>query len=115
MNEDEQKAYGKLMKNYEPRFMTHIGHTPVTFDYELLAPTRYDNPDQLKATPTGYNDEYKIRLPKQPEMEVLSQLCESKAHQNLIKHPVIKSWVWLKWNRVHKYYHKELRLDFLLM
>ena len=115
MSVDEKKAYEKLMKNYEPRFMTHIGHTPVTFDYELLAPTRYDNSGPLNTTPTGSTDEYKIRLPKQPEMEVLSQLCKSKAHQNLIKHPVIKSWVWLKWNRVHKYYHKELRLDFLLM
>ena len=119
LTKEEQEAYKKLMEDYEPRFMTHIGHSPVKFDYEILAPTRYSNPDPMnsnseteKRRSTEIRD---IRPPKQPEMEVLSQLCESKAHHNIIKHPVVKSWVWLKWNRVRKYYHKELRMDLLLM
>ena len=94
--------------------MTNIGHSPVKFDYELLAPTRY-NPDQANRKQPGSIDPYQVRLPKQPEMEVLSQICGSRAHQSLIKHPVIKSWVWLKWNRVRRYYHKELRVELLLM
>lgn len=102
LEKEEQDAYTELMENYEPRFMTYIGHAPVKFDYEILAPTRYKP------------DESTHRI-KQPEMEVLSQLCESKAHKKIIKHPVVKSWVWLKWNRVRRYYHKELRLDLLLM
>ena len=112
---ERKKVWKNLVENYEPRFMTYIGHSPVTFDYELLAPKRYDNPDQLNAISNGSTASNNIRFPIQPEMEVLSQLCESKSHQNLIKHPVVKSWVWLKWSRVCKYYHKNLRLDFLLM
>ena len=108
MEHDEQIALKKLMDNYDPRFMTHIGHSPVKFDYEILAPTRYNNPEKLNLIKSNETTQsVNIRLPKQPEMEVLSQWCESKAHQRIIKHPVVKSWVWLKWNRVRRYYHKE--------
>ena len=111
LEDAEKVAYKKLLDNYSPRFMTNIGHAPITFDYEFLTPTRYNRNDANKSVGCGNLRE----KAKQPEMEVLSQLCESKSHKNIIKHPVIKSWIWLKWLRVRRYYQNELRRDLLLM
>ena len=45
--EIESKAYQKLCKNYDPRFMTAISDSQVTFDFELLSPTRIAKPDNI--------------------------------------------------------------------
>ena len=35
-----------------------------------------------------------------PETESLWYLSQSKAHRHLLKHPVITSFLWLKWMRI---------------
>jgi hypothetical protein len=51
----------------------------------------------------------------QPEMSVLSVISKSEVHQDVIKHPVIKSFVWMKWLRIQRFYHRDLRADVLLL
>lgn len=35
-----------------------------------------------------------------PETETLWYLSQSKIHRHLLKHPVITSFLWLKWTRI---------------
>ena len=43
-----------------------------------------------------------------PETEVLWHMSQSKKHRHLLKHPVITSFLWLKWNRISSSYSKNL-------
>ena len=112
--EIESKAYQKLCQEYDPRFMASISDSPVTFDFELLSPTRIAKPDnifkkgykKLCCIKTDKNHEISTR---QPEMSVLEQISKSRDHQNVLVHPVVKAFVWLKWKRAQYHYHGILR------
>ena len=107
-NVEMERIYQTLLDEYEPRFMTNIGNSPVIFDYEILAPTPYIDPDQ--------NDlEGGLTSKAQPEMSVLSEISRSKKHRDVIKHPVIESFIWMKWCRIQRYYHRNLRAELLLL
>ena len=98
----DKELYENLFDEYEPRFMTNIGEEPVTFDFELLAPQPSSRRNiRMKTT--------------HREMSVLSEICISKKHRDIVKHPVVKTYIWMKWNRVSRFYHRKLRMDFLLM
>ena len=103
----DEHVFQKLLDDYEPRFMTNIQQSPITFDYEILAPNNsstFNHPSKKKKLSTAG-----------PEMSVLSDIGESKPHRDLVMHPVVKSFIWMKWNRVRRYYHRQLRIDILLM
>ena len=106
-DDDDEEVYNEILMNYEPRHMTNIGKANVTFDYEILAPTRYC---QTNNSNIQHNDE-KV---KQPEMSVLAKLAKSKSHKSVLRHPVIESFIWFKWNRAHVYYNREMRTDILM-
>ena len=110
MNEKDEKEriYQTLLDEYEPRFMTNIGNSPVIFDYEMLAPTPYIDPDQNDSDGC-------LTSMAQPEMSVLSEISRSSKHRDVIKHPVIKSFIWMKWCRIRRYYHRDLRSELLLL
>jgi hypothetical protein len=57
------------------------------------------------------DDEEDIRLPL-PETEVLWHMSQSKKHKHLLKHPVITTFLWLKWNRISSAYAKNLLFYF---
>ena len=111
-DEDEEwRKYGdmkQLLNEYEPRFMTDITKSSVTFDYGMLAPTPY-------ISPVEYGRKGGLKSMAQPEMSVLSEISKSKKHQDVIKHPVVKSYVWMKWLRIQRFYHRDLRADVLLL
>ena len=44
-----------------------------------------------------------------PETESLWHLSQSKAHRHLLKHPVVQSFLWLKWQRIRGYFNRNLR------
>lgn len=48
-----------------------------------------------------------------PETEPLWHLSQSKDHSKLLKHPVISSFLWLKWIRIRRYYNRNLRFSAL--
>eukprot|EP00095_Tigriopus_kingsejongensis_P000143 maker-scaffold188_size271682-snap-gene-1.26 protein:Tk00143 transcript:maker-scaffold188_size271682-snap-gene-1.26-mRNA-1 annotation:"transient receptor potential cation channel protein painless" len=88
------------------------GHDPnthedfsVTFHYDFLAPPIPE--EQLEE----WDDEQQSRLEKEalPETDTIWYLSQSKAHRHLIKHPVITSFLWLKWQRIRRFFNRNMR------
>ena len=44
-----------------------------------------------------------------PETEPLWYMSESREHRHLLKHPVITSFLWYKWQRIRRYFNRNLR------
>ena len=42
-------------------------------------------------------------------------MSQSKKHRHLLKHPVITTFLWLKWNRISSAYSKNLLFYFLFI
>ena len=114
VGEKDRESFKQLMKEYDPRFMTNINQSPIQMDFGLLVPSQNAGDDAVNRNGGNEenNDHEKI---SQPEMSVLHELSQSKAHKDLVIHPVIKMFVWMKWNKVSRYYHRLLRTEFLLM
>eukprot|EP00096_Caligus_rogercresseyi_P013882 TRINITY_DN6471_c0_g1_i1.p1 TRINITY_DN6471_c0_g1~~TRINITY_DN6471_c0_g1_i1.p1 ORF type:complete len:967 (-),score=257.24 TRINITY_DN6471_c0_g1_i1:290-3190(-) len=64
----------------------------ITFRYEFLAP----------ATQAKGNEELL------PETDVLWHMSQNSNHRRLLKHPVITSFLWMKWKRISGSYNKNL-------
>ena len=109
INEDED--FQELQAANDRRFLTDIVKKPVFFDFQLLAPKRNEE------NPNIYNNKFcqsQWKSKNDPEMSVLSRISRSKDHQNILKHPVIKSFVLFKWYRGRTYYNSELRTNILI-
>ena len=102
-NEDDDRFYKELLDDYDPKFMTNIVQSPITFKYDLLSPMPYTKRDLEINDSTPF------------EMSVLNAICKSKEHRELVTHPVITSFVWLKWKLVNKCYNRNMRMDILLV
>ena len=116
-----------------------IGHSAleITFDYSFLAPSNEDLPfdiqqrtntqnrncknavddeeSQEQLAPNGIpgqTDEAKYVL---PETDSLWLMAQSKEHRHLLKHPVITSFLWLKWARIRRYFNRNLRFYLLFV
>ena len=50
-----------------------------------------------------------------PETEALWHMGQSKEHRHLLKHPVITSFLWLKWSRIRRYFNRNLRFYLLFV
>ncbi|KAK7871584.1 hypothetical protein R5R35_001779 [Gryllus longicercus] len=85
----------------------------VLFDYEILVPNKIQTStekvtknDDLPLTELTVEDECEIVIPKSSfcqlnaEMEFLFYLSKSEEHRYLLKHPIITSFLLLKWYRV---------------
>merc|ERR1719239_1068588 len=48
-----------------------------------------------------------------PETESLWYMGQSKEHRHLLRHPVITSFLWFKWQRIRKFFNRNLRLYLL--
>lgn len=48
-----------------------------------------------------------------PETESLWYMSQSKELRHLLKHPVITSFLWYKWQRIRKYFNRNLRFTLL--
>ena len=81
------------------------------FKYHFLAPpvdsSKYDEND-----PEGQEQVEKRAL---PETESLWYMAESKQHRHLLRHPVITSFLWMKWQRIRKQFNRNLRLYLLFV
>ena len=89
----------------------------ITFNYSFLAPpkedlppeSRFDNEDDVDPESQkleAANSAEKVPL---PETQSLWYIGQSKDHQHLLKHPVITSLLYLKWNRIRRYFNRNLR------
>ena len=50
-----------------------------------------------------------------PETECLWYMGQSKNHRHLLKHPVVTSFLWLKWQKIRGYFNRNLRFYFLFV
>ena len=116
--EDDHESFKEMMDGYEPRFMTNINQSPVKFDFGMLVPRKCSS-QGIRNKEDGFEENLEneriFKGNNEQEMLVLSELSYSKAHRDLVTHPVIKMFVWMKWNKVSRYYHRVLRMEFLLM
>ena len=109
-NEDDDRFYKELLDDYDPKFMTNIVQSPITFKYDLLSPTPY-----IKRDLSSNESKPDINYSTPSEMSVLNALCNSKEHRELVTHPVITSFVLLKWKLVNKCYNRNMRMNVLLV
>lgn len=75
------------------------------FNYSFLAPP-VDDPQYDETDPEGQKMVENAAL---PETESLWYMSQSKPHRHLLNHPVIMSFLWLKWQRIRGYFNRNLR------
>ena len=86
----------------------------------FLAPSNEELPKALqRIDPEDPDSETKLvdiqkRYPL-PETEALWHMGQSKEHRYLLKHPVITSFLWYKWQRIRKYFNRNLRFYMLFV
>ncbi len=80
----------------------------VTLDYSFLAPPVADDLSE---------EDRQEMIEKQalPETECLWYMGQSKQHRHLLKHPVVTSFLWLKWQKVRGYFNRNLRFYLLFV
>ncbi len=82
----------------------------ITYNYSFLAPPI----EQANAADSESLKE-PAKVPALPETESLWYLSQSKAHRHLLKHPVIGSFLWLKWHKIEGFINRNLRLYLLFI
>jgi len=95
----------------------------ITFKYDFLAPDPASLPDSFKphtpleeCKPLTPNSNFPDNsCPALPETESLWYMGQSKEHRHLLKHPVITSFLWFKWERIRPYFNRNLRIYLLFV
>ena len=84
----------------------------LTFDYSFLAPPI----DEVHGEDLSDSDQQEL-IDKQalPETECLWYMGQSKIHRHLLTHPVVTSFLWLKWQKIRGYFNRNLRFYFLFV
>ena len=85
----------------------------ISFHYDFLAPPRDENTNIIRMTDSE-DIANKKTLP-QPETDVLWYMAKSKDHCHLLKHPVITSFLALKWSRISFHYNTNMLFSALLV
>jgi len=83
----------------------------ISFRYDFLAPSPDSLPQKYRKdeeTEELLGKEGEARQPL-PETEPLWHMAQSKEHRHLLKHPVITSFLWYKWQRIRRYFNRNLR------
>eukprot|EP00090_Calanus_glacialis_P040329 TRINITY_DN7028_c0_g1_i6.p1 TRINITY_DN7028_c0_g1~~TRINITY_DN7028_c0_g1_i6.p1 ORF type:complete len:1012 (-),score=240.18 TRINITY_DN7028_c0_g1_i6:85-3120(-) len=88
----------------------------MTFKYDFLAPNVDALPEKYRIEEKDPEDREELITSKEapprhalPETEPLWYMSQSKEHRHLLKHPVITSFLWYKWNRIRRYFNRNLR------
>jgi len=92
----------------------------VSFQYNFLAPDKEALPEKYKKNSFDYEDPSALPQERKdsealPETESLWYMGQSREHRHLLKHPVITSFLWYKWQRMRKYFNRNLRIYFLFV
>ena len=110
-DEDQDEEEEQEETTYDPGFLTNLNNEDVTFKYEFLAPPVTE--DQLKLwDPEKQKELEKLAL---PETDALLYISQSKEHRRLVTHPVIRSYLWIKWKRIRKFYNRNMRVYILFV
>ena len=90
--------------------LTHESHPmnedfKVEFNYSWLSPA--DEWDEER--------QEELELDGRPETESLWFMAQSKSHRHLLRHPTVTSFLWLKWQRMRKFFNRNIRLYMLFV
>ena len=118
----------QTMEDFLDEFCIHstgdINHEnlEVTFNYSFLAPPPEDLPYAFNENSNAVDPESQMLNPADapskvalPETQSLWHFGESKEHRHLLKHPVITSFLYLKWGRIRKDFNRNLRFYVLFV
>ena len=99
----------------EPQGIITDDKFKLTFNYNFLAPPLLDA-EILQEFETRKKDVENpdVNNPR-PETEALWYMSESAQHRALLKHPLISSFLWMKWLRIRKFYYVGLVFYFLFV
>ena len=78
------------------------------FDYSFLAPPMDEEMSERE-------QQELIDRQALPETECLWYMGQLKTHRHLLKHPVVTSFLWLKWQKIRGYFHRNLRFYLLFV
>jgi len=104
--------------------LVHEGDTmhenfELSFKYGFLAPDPEALPEKYrnygKEEESLMDNNFNKEVEALPETECLWYMGQSKDHRYLLKHPVITSFLWYKWQRIRKYFNRNLRLYILFV
>ena len=119
MEEDGGKddSPSNISQDYDQSFMMKINRygkdkdNEMSFNYAFLAPRKTnktvdDYKNTYAETPSRIN---------KPEMKVVWEMSQSSEHRSLITHPVIDSFLWIKWKLMTRFHNRLLRIRFLFL
>ena len=126
MEEEDEDPEGEILddefQSYNQNFMMKINHygkdpkDPITFDYAFLAPPKARNKeDQNDLEKNNKSNTESTGSKIVPEMDFLIEMCKCNELRSLITHPVIGSFLWLKWKMISTFHNRILRLRFLFL
>ena len=126
MEEEEDDLEGEIMddefQSYNQNFMMKINHSgkypenPFTFDYAFLAPFNAGKKQgQNDPERNNKSNAYSTGRKTIPEMDFLNQMSKCSELRSLITHPVISSFLWLKWKMMSTFNNRMLRIRFLFL
>jgi len=79
----------------------------ITFHYEFLAPPRENDGKHIQLDDSEHGGITEDKTPR-PETDVLWYMARSKDHRHLLKHPVITSFLALKWSRISSHFNSNM-------
>ena len=80
----------------------------IIYDYSFLAPP-------VNESLSDEDQQELIDKQAVPETECLWYMGQSKQHRHLLKHPVVTSFLWLKWQKIRGYFNRNLRFYLLFV
>ena len=83
----------------------------VEFNYSWLAPAV----DDYQADQWDEERQRELELQGLPETESLWCMAQSRHHRHLLRHPTVTSFLWLKWQRVRRFFSRNIRLYLLFV
>ena len=141
--EDDDEDFQEFRKDIgecSPAFMDTVRDSDVTFNFRFLLPSNSlkkmnitDNALSQRASVKREDSKeildpeklilmYEDRKRKQdfvktsiPEMQILESITDSKRHKSLLTHPVIKSFVHLKWKKISPIYERNLKFNLIFV
>ena len=89
----------------EPKGIITDDKFKLTFNYNFLAPPLLDA-EILEEFESKKKDVESLDvINPRPETEALWYMSESSQHRALLKHPLIASFLWMKWQRIRSFYY----------
>ena len=139
-DEEDVKNFKRDIGECSPAFMDTVRDSNVTFNFRFLLPsdsllqmTSPSSKSKRKETikrgeseelldPEKLDKIFEDRKRKLdftrapiPEMQILECITDSKKHKSLLTHPVIKSFVHLKWKKISPLYERNFKFNLIFV